>query len=278
MTRYVPFHWHLAVLAATVLLGLFTWAHSDTRRQKAEALLATASFFIVLSWPIGDISRSVSLSVAVTQRLVLMLLVVPLTLRRTPMTYLEQITRPAVCDAVVRRVSHPGVALLLVTILGTWTVTPIMIDWAAHSVVGHVINLALVVVAGVILWIPGLGCFPGTRRLSAAGRAGFLFAASLLVTSLSFVWIFSTHAFYPGLHYQHEVLHLTPVLDQQFAGFAAKLGAYVPLWAVAFYVFFHAEDQGIPVEDTPLHWADVERELLRVDRARARALRRHQPS
>ncbi len=70
---------------------------------------------------------------------------------------------------------------------------------------------------------------------------------------------------------------MTPLFDQQLAGFVAKIGCYVPMWAIAFTIFFNAEDQGVSVEESPLHWADVERQLLRIDRQRARALRRHQP-
>jgi hypothetical protein len=51
----------------------------------------------------------------------------------------------------------------------------------------------------------------------------------------------------------------------------------MPMWAVAFTIFWHAEDRGTPIEETPLHWADVERHLLRIDRQRERAIRRHQP-
>jgi hypothetical protein len=47
---------------------------------------------------------------------------------------------------------------------------------------------------------------------------------------------------------------------------------------VAFVIFFDAEKKGTPIEETPLHWADVERELLRVDRQRAKAIRHHRPT
>ena len=105
-------------------------------------------------------------------------------------------------------------------------------------------------------------------------RAGYVFVSALVVTSVSFVWIFSRHPLYPALHHQHALLHMTPLLDQQLAGFVAKFGAYIPMWAVSFTIFSRAEDQGIPVEETPLHWADVERQMERVDRQRAREARR----
>jgi hypothetical protein len=71
---------------------------------------------------------------------------------------------------------------------------------------------------------------------------------------------------------------MTPLFDQQLAGFVAKLGAYLPMWWVAFVIFFNAERKGTPIEETPLYWADVERELLRIDRQRAKAVRHHRPT
>ena len=89
------------------------------------------------------------------------------------------------------------------------------------------------------------------------------------MTGLSFVWVLARHSLYPALGHQSAIVHMSPLLDQRVAGFAAKLLCYVPTWAVAFTMFSRAEERGIPAEETPLRWADVERELLRVDRQRA---------
>ena len=125
-------------------------------------------------------------------------------------------------------------------------------------------------VLGLILWVPALNVMPGTRHLSPAGRAGYVFVAALSVTGLSFVWIFARHPLYPGLHHQLALLHLSPLADQQLAGFVAKLGSYVPLWIVAFVIFSRAHRSGAAIEETPPYWAGVQRELERVDRRRAR--------
>ena len=98
--------------------------------------------------------------------------------------------------------------------------------------------------------------------------------AALVVTSLSFVWIFARHPLYPGLHHQEALLHMTPLFDQQLAGFVSKLGCYAPMWAIAFTIFARADERGVDLEESPLHWADVERALLRVDRQRERERRR----
>jgi cytochrome c oxidase assembly factor CtaG len=273
----LPFHLHLIELLAIVAAGVahhFVVASTPRRRQAFFALLALAA---VVMWPIGDLAASVSLTVATAQRLVIMVFVAPMLLKATPTTVLSKLTRPRPVDFVVRILSHPGVAIVLVTILGTTTLITPVVGWGARSSVGRDLILLAVLSIGFLLWVPALAVMPGAKRLSPAATAGYIFGSAIVVTSLSFVWIFSQHSLYPALHNQYALLHMTPLFDQQLAGFVAKLGCYVPMWAIAFTMFFHAEDQGVSVDESPLHWADVERQLLRIDRQRAKALRRHRP-
>jgi len=271
--RLLPFHWHPLVVVVIVAAGVvhhFLVASAHQRRLARYALL---SLLVVTVWPIGDLAASVSLSIATAQRLVIMLLVAPLLLLSLPTEVLGRLTRPAPVDFVVRKLAEPGLALAVVTIVGTATLLSPVVDWGAHSMFGRDLTLLVVLLCGFLLWIPALAVMPGTHRLSPAARAGYIFASALVVTSLSFVWIFSRHPLYPALHHQKALLDMSPLFDQQLAGFVAKLGSYVPMWWIAFVIFFHAEDKGTPIEETPLHWADVERELLRIDRQRAKALR-----
>ena len=277
MATLLPFQWHIEEL---LFIGVCWATHRSfvaNEHQRRLCSWALISLLVVVVWPIGDIAASVSLTVATVQRLVIMLLVAPLLLRSVPIQIFSRLTRPKAVDFVATKVAHPGLALFLVTVLGTLTLSTPLVDWGASSTFGRNIVLLTTLLSGFLLWIPSLAIIPGARRLSPAGRAGFIFVASLVVTSLSFVWIFSVHSLYPGLHNQQELLNMTPVFDQQLAGFVAKLGCYLPMWVVAFRIFFHAEDEGIPVEESPLQWADVERKMLRIDRQRERAIRRHQP-
>ena len=99
-------------------------------------------------------------------------------------------------------------------------------------------------------------------------KGGYLLVASLVVTSLSFIWIFARHPMYHSFTNQSRLLGLSPLLDQQLAGFVSKLGAYFPMWAIAFVLFARAGDGGD--DDQPeLRWVDVERELERADRTGA---------
>jgi cytochrome c oxidase assembly factor CtaG len=234
------------------------------------------ALLVVTVWPIGDLASSVSLSVATVQRLVIMLLVAPLLLMATPTHVLARLSRPRPIDALTRWLAHPGVAIGIVTIAGTLTLISPVVDWGARSTIGRELTLIGVLIVGLILWLPALALMPGAKRLSPVARAGYVFVSSIVVTSLSIVWIFAKHPLYPALHHQEALLHMSPLLDQQLAGFVAKFCCYAPMWAVAFTIFARAEERGTPVEETPLHWADVERQLLRVDRQRERAARRQQ--
>jgi putative membrane protein len=273
----LPFHFHLIELLVIVAAGVAHRIVVTSSRQRRQAFFSLLALVVVTMWPVGDLASSVSLTVATVQRLVIMLFVAPMLLLATPTTVLSKLTRPRPVDFVVRILAHPGVAIVLVTILGTATLVAPVVDWGARSASGRDFVLLVVLSAGFLLWVPALAVMPGAKRLSPAARAGYVFGSALVVTSLSFVWIFSQHPLYPALHGQYALLHMTPLFDQQLAGFVAKIGCYVPMWAIAFTIFFNAEDQGVSVEESPLHWADVERQLLRIDRQRARALRRHQP-
>lgn len=278
VVRLLPFHLHPVLLLFIVAAGLAHHVYVPDLHQRRLARYGLLALLVVTMWPIGDLAASVSVSVATVQRLVIMLLVAPLLLLSVPTDLLGRLTRPRPVDFLMRKLAEPGLALAVVTVVGTLTLVSPIVDWGARSSVGRGLIILTVLLVGFLLWIPALAVLPGTHRLSPAARAGYLFASALVVTSLSFVWIFSQHPLYPALHHQEALLHLTPLFDQQLAGFIAKLGCYIPMWWIAFNIFFHAEDKGTPVEETPLHWADVERELLRIDRQRARTLRNHRPT
>jgi cytochrome c oxidase assembly factor CtaG len=271
----LPFRWHIAEVLVIVAAGVGHRIVVKSKRERRLVAWALLALLVVTVWPIGDLASSVSLTVATIQRLVIMLLVAPLLLMATPTNVLARLTRPRLIDAVTRRLAHPGVAMVVVTVLGTMTLIAPVVDWGARSAIGRELTLIAVLVVGLILWLPALALMPGAKRLSPVARAGYVFVSSIVVTSLSIVWIFARHPMYPALHHQQAILHVSPLLDQQLAGFVAKLCCYAPMWAVAFTIFSRAEERGTPVEETPLHWADVERQLLRVDRERERAARRH---
>lgn len=271
MTSLLPPTWHPVLLAALTVASVayvvatrraaFDASRSERRRFAAAVVLA----YLACAWPLGDLAAHVSITAVVVQRLMLMLAVAPLLLGSLPDGLIAHLTRHRVVDRVMHAVVRPGIAIAVVTVIGTVTLLPAVIAWGSSSVPAGAIFIAVTLGLGLVLWMPILGSVPGLPRLSNTAKGGFFLAASLVVTSLSFIWIFARHPLYGSLTHQTKILGISPLLDQQLAGFVSKLGAYFPMWAIAFVLFARAGDGG--ESDQPdLRWVDVERELERVDR------------
>ena len=90
---------------------------------------------------------------------------------------------------------------------------------------------------------------------------------SIVPSFLSIVWIFARHPLYPPFTYPGTVAGMSPLLDQELAGFLAKLSTIAVLWTVAFVIMTRAQTADSDGRDAdPLVWSDVERELERADR------------
>jgi cytochrome c oxidase assembly factor CtaG len=195
-----------------------------------------------------------------------MLAVPPLLVTGTPLPLLSALTRPAPVDAVLRVAVRPVPAIVFVTVVAVGTLTTPAVSWATSSASARVVFQLIVLLAGFVLWAPVLTHLPGTRHLSALARGGYLIVQSIVPSFLSVVWIFARRPLYPA--YSHAtVAGMSPVLDQQLAGFAAKLSTIAVLWTVAFIVMSRAKVMDGNEEETePLIWSDVEREIERADR------------
>jgi putative membrane protein len=271
VTSLLPPTWHPALVAALAVVtvaylvgtrrGDFHASGAERRRFAAAVVLTYA----VCAWPLGDLAAHVSITAVVVQRLVLVLAVAPLVLNSLPDALVARATRRRTVDRVLHAVVRPAIAIGIVTVVGTVSLLPVAISWCSSSVPAGATFVAVTLALGVILWLPILGSAPGLPRLSYTAKGAFFLAASLVVTSLSFIWIFARHPMYGSLSHQQQILGISPLLDQQLAGFVSKLGAYFPMWAIAFVLFARAGDGG--ERDQPdLRWIDVQRELERVDR------------
>ena len=100
--------------------------------------------------------------------------------------------------------------------------------------------------SGFVLWAPVLTELPGAPRLSALGRGGYLIVQSIVPSFLSIVWIFARHSLYPPFTHTGTVAGMSPLLDQQLAGFLAKLSTIAVLWTVAFVIMTRAQSPRPP--------------------------------
>jgi putative membrane protein len=273
-----PLDWHLHLLwllAFAALVGAYLWGTSRDRwrataRQRLFFLLGVVVLVLAVTWPLGDLAAHWLLMALVLQRLLLTLAVPPLLVLGTPRPLISSLTRPAPIDALLRVAVRPLPAVAIVTVVAVGTLTTGAVGLAARSDVARVVTELIVLASGFVLWAPVLTELPGAPRLSPLGRGAYLMVQSIVPSFLSIVWIFARHPLYPPFSHQGKVAAMTPLLDQQLAGFLAKLSTIAVLWTVAFVIMMHAKEADDREEADPLLWSDVERELQRADRRRRR--------
>jgi cytochrome c oxidase assembly factor CtaG len=273
-----PLDWHLHLLwllAFPALVAAYLWATNRegleaTTRQRVLFLTGVVVLIVAVTWPLGDLATHWLLVALVLQRLLLTLAVPPLLVLGTPRPLLARLTRPTPVDAVLRVAVRPVPAVLIVTVVAVATLTTGAVSLAARSDVARVLIQLLVLASGFVLWAPVLTELPGAARLSALGRGGYLMVQSIVPSFLSIVWIFARHSLYPSFTHTGKVADMTPLLDQQLAGFLAKLSTIAVLWTVAFVIMTRGQATAGTEEADPLLWTDVEREIERADRQERR--------
>jgi cytochrome c oxidase assembly factor CtaG len=278
MTALVhPLDWHLHIFWTVALpaLALLYWRAGrsiepgPTRPQVARFVLALAALAVATTWPLGDLAAHWSLVALVVQRLLLLLAIPPLLVSGTPRELIVRLTRPAGIDAVLRIAVKPVPAIAFVTAVSIGTLTTGAVALAASSDVARVAFQLLVLLGGLVLWAPVLAELPGVDRLSSLGRGGYLIVQSIVPSFLCIVWIFAKRPLYAAFDHHGTVFAMSPVLDQQVAGFLAKLTTIAVLWTVAFITMTRVQAAGGVDEDgDPLMWSDVQREIERADRRR----------
>lgn len=277
-----PYAWQLHGVAWMVLAafaGLVIGGHTRlarsgdpipwTRRQQATFAGGLAVAAVALTWPLADLAAHWSLAALVTQRLVLLLAVAPLLLLGIPYDVLRWASRPALVDGLLTRLQHPAAAIVTVTVVVVGSMTPALVRVQSNSLAARAALDVLMVLAGVVLWLPVVGRVPGIGKLRPVVRFAYLVAQAVIPGFLSFIYIFSNHALYPEFAKSHAAIGLRPLNDQQIAGFISKLTLLLVLLSVGGVVLARApvsEDESD--QDEPLVWADVEREFERADRRR----------
>jgi putative membrane protein len=235
-----------------------------SRHQRSLFAGACVGLALALTWPLADLAAHWSLTALVTQRLILVLAVVPLLLLGLPHDIVEWATRPAFVDAALLRLRRPPVAIVTVTIILVGSMAPTLVQLQASSPPVRGFLFILILIAGLVLWLPVLAHIPGIPRLKPMVRFGYLAAQGIVPAFLSFILILSPHPLYATFARSRTAIDLRPLNDQQIAGFVSKLAMLIVLLSVGTVFLFRSDEESSP--DDPLVWADVQRQFERADR------------
>jgi cytochrome c oxidase assembly factor CtaG len=238
-----------------------------TRHQVTIFAGAVVCLAVAVTWPLAELAAHWSLTALVTQRMILLLAVAPLLLLGLPYDLIQWLTRPPLVDAVLARCQRPPVAIIVVTVLLVGLMTPALVHAQSVSPLARGVLDVVMVIAGLLLWIPVLGRVPGILRLKPVVRFAYLVAQAVVPAFLSFIYILSNRPLYGTYSRSHAAIDLRPLNDQQVAGFVSKFSMLFVLLTVGAVVLARAplsdEEFG---KDDPLVWADVERQFERADR------------
>jgi cytochrome c oxidase assembly factor CtaG len=283
MHRPYEWHFHLITWAALIVCVVLVIAsHRRLLRTSVHPIRwsrhdmgifagACGAAVVALTWPLADLAAHWSLTALVVQRLILILALAPMLLLGLPYDVIERLTRPALIDSALNRCQRPATAISFVTILIVGSMIPPVVEAQSSSLFLRAALTVIVVMAGLLLWIPVLGRVPGIPRLKPMPRFGYLAAQAVVPAFLSFVLILYPHPLYATFAGSKAALDLRPLNDQQIAGFVSKLTMLIVLLSVGGIEFIKSstvgEETGL---DERLVWADVQRQFERADRRTSR--------
>jgi len=283
-----PFAWlAIAALALSYGLGVRHVASRSgpaplpTHRQLWYLVGAFAALALALTWPLADLAAHWSLSALVVQRLLLTLAAAPLLLLAMPSPLLAMLTRPAPIDACLEVLTRPVVAVATFTVVAVGTLLTPAVAAQASSPWWRALTDVVLLFGGAVLWGPVLRHIPGTHRTVPVGLAAYLFVQSVVPTFPAIIYVFARHPLYDTFASVHQALGISRLVDQQLAGVLAKVATLPVLWSAAWVTMLRAQrleaagddggDDADHEDGEPLTWAEVERQLERVERAQRKA-------
>jgi len=268
--RAHPDVWLLVVLLyGGYLYALSTWGRTAapgrrpaTRGQVTSFTLGVAALWLAADWPVHDLAEGSLYSVHMAQHLVFQLIAPPLLILGMPAWLLRRLLRPRPVFLVVRALTRPLTALLVVNAFVAVSHTPAFVDATLANGLVHLLAHIAVVAFALVMWWPVLSPLPELPHLSYPGRMVYLFAHSIVPTVPASFLTFTSEPLYQAyLNAPRVVSILDPLADQQLAGLVMKIVGGFLIWAVIAALFFRwhrEEESGGP---DVLYWRDLEHEL-----------------
>jgi putative membrane protein len=262
-----------AWLLAIVLLGGSAYLRATLGPRLAPAHLArhrhatpqqkrlfTAGVLLLLlgaGWPIHALGEDHLYSVHMVQHLLFQLGAAPLLILGTPAWLLRHLlARPRVA-AVVRLLTRPLHAIILIGAFMAVAHTPGWVDLSVTNGLFHLGTHVLWLVVGFIMWWPVLSPLPELPHLSYIGRMGYLFSHSIVPTVPASFLTFAHHPFYESyVGVPRVVEFLTPIVDLQIAGLLMKIGGGLVLWTCIAVLFFKWAGEDRSGGPDFLYWRD----------------------
>lgn len=216
-----------------------------SRRQVTSFALGVAALWLALGWPVHLLGERYLYMAHTLQHLILGLVAPPLLLMGTPGWILRLAVGSGARYRVTRLVTRPLPAFVIFNVVMVAMHWPPAVSLMVRSGPVHGASHLVMLVAGLVMWMPVVSPLPELPRLGAPANMLYLFLQSILPTvPASFLTFGETVLYHP---YQHvpRLWGISPLTDQLVSGLLIKVGAGFLLWgliAVLFFVWQAEED------------------------------------
>ncbi len=279
---YTEFHLHPDIVVLVVALGgTYLWAvrrfgprHAPRPDQPVSTFQATCfatgliSMWLVTSWPLHDLAENYLFSAHMSQHLVLMFITPPLLLIGTPGWLVRAALGHGAMFRIVRWVTRALPAFVIGTGMLVLVHAPPFIEIQVRWMLVHGLVHQLMLVAGIITWMPVLSPLPELPRLSRPTQLMYLFLQSVLPTVPGAFITFAEIPLFDHYKTTPSLWGWSALDDQQIAGLLMKVGLGLSLWVIITALFcawqgdeerreHRARDGHLPDE-----WDAIERAFL----------------
>jgi putative membrane protein len=222
-----------------------------------------AAIYVASSSPVHEISEDYLASVHMGQHVVYTLVAPPLLIAGTPAWLLRAPLRSPGVLRVARLVTLPLVCFAVFNAVQVVTHLPSTVDFALTNHWFHPIVHVGLVASALLMWWPILSPIDELPKLSYPLQMAYLFVQSLIPAVLAAFLTFSRNAFYSYYETAPRLWGLTPIEDQQFAGFVMKIVGSLILWGFIGYAFFRWYQRDLADQRDP-QWDEVREEMSRM--------------
>jgi putative membrane protein len=207
-----------------------------SQRQMWFFIAGLLMLFVALQSPIDTYADN-AFWVHMIQHLLLILAVPPLLLLGTPAALLRPITRNRAAFAVLRVLTHPGVAWLLSTSVFLLWHIPSLYNAAVLDAKVHALEHLAFLLTAILFWWPIYSPLPELPRLSRANQVMYLLLSCQPNVILGAVLVFG-HAYYGVYAGAIHLGNISPLADQQIGGAIMWVPGNLVYLAIVSKLFF----------------------------------------
>ena len=200
-------------------------------------VLAMVMLWVASGWPIHDIGEKYLYSAHMLQHMMLSFFMAPLALMATPTWLARILFGDRRFYRGIKWFSMPVVAAVVFNATVMFIHVPLIVNESLDNGALHYGLHVLVVVTGLLMWMPVCGPIP-EFRMGVAGTMVYLFMQSVVPTVPAAWLTFAEDVVYKSYDIPTRLWGISVIDDQQLAGAVMKTAGGIFLWAIIIYLFF----------------------------------------